>query len=916
MGEASKPASAAGGRMSILLTACCLTLVAASVARAQAPAPVAVAMEVAQARAALLERRVALDLKAQSIHGALLELARISGVQMLIRDGGLQQKPMPGLRGEFTLREALTVILGDSGYAFQQVNEATIGIVPPAQQHTEREPLDDILELAAAVGPADTGNAADDPLPTIPVPDRPGPAPTASVEPARDRPQLEEIVVTATKREQSAREIPVSIDAMLGADLEKTGAREMKDFLKEVPGIALLEPSGDKPAKISIRGVGPTDGANQTSGILLDDVPLTDPYGTFPIADPDPFDMHTVEILKGPQGTLFGASALNGAIRFVQNKPELGEWSGRGFAELLSIHEGGTEPTYGAVFNAPIGESAALRASGVLQHTPGVIDFVTPGNPRKADGDDVEKWIGRVLARWEATEKLSLNASFMRQQRHIEESGFTTNFEGRLERDNAPTASPTTVKFGVYTLDARYDLGWASLVSQTSYQTKQIDLALDATYTLLNRAAELGVSVAQARQDLDARGYLQEFRLVSNDDGPWNWLAGVYMNRYSADINTDLFVANTGVLMPLLSGLLGDNAILQAVTTPNGISLANQNFHPLRADDRAVFGEISRTFLDDFTLTLGGRYYKVSLSGDTTTRGVINLAVKQQLVTNKYIEVADQGFSPKVALTWQASDDVMVYANASRGFQYGGVNIQVANLSIASDAHQTFKSSILWNYELGVRSDWLDRTLRADLTLFHIDWQKPQVFQADDSATGLNGAYIDNVGAARGNGLEGTLRYLTPVPGLSVKLAGSYIRMETATEFSTAAGDVVPAGVDMPLAPRVQASASLNYADLLGSWLVSADLGAQYQGKAYNNVEHDFEVFDYSIVNLSLGLARPDLPWAPAFSIVAGNLTDRRATTGINGSSQSLTGILTGSDPPVTYTRPRWISLRVTMEFD
>ncbi|WP_162932537.1 TonB-dependent receptor domain-containing protein [Solimonas sp. K1W22B-7] len=904
------------GRKIILWTACCLALVGASAAWAQQSAPAAGSMEVAQA--SLLERRVSLDMKAQSVHSALLELARIAGVQMLVRDGGLQQKPMPGLRGDFSLRQALTEILGSSGYTFQQINEATIGIVPPAQERSGDPVLDGLLDLADAGGAAGAaaGTTADDILPTIALPDRPEPESGAGPRPRQSSPQLEEIIVTATKREQSAREIPVSIDAMLGADLEKTGAREMRDYLREVPGIALLEPSGDKPAKISIRGVGPTDGANQTTGVLLDDVPLTDPYGTFPIADPDPFDMRTVEILKGPQGTLFGASALNGAIRFVQNKPELDHWSGRGFAELLSIHEGGTEPTYGAVFNAPLGETVALRASGVLQHTPGVIDFKTPGHPEKIDGDDVEKWIGRLLARWDATDDLSLNASYMQQKRHIDESGFTTNFEGRLERDNAPTSSPTTLLFSVATLDARYDLGWATLVSESSRLTKRMDLRLDATYALANRVAQLGLSLAQATQDIDASGYLQEFRLVSSDSEPWSWLGGVYLNKYTADIDIDLFAANTGVLSPLLASVLGNNAILQAVTTENGISIANQHFHPLRADDRALFGEVSRTFSDAVTLTIGGRYYKVRVAGDTTTRGVLNLVTKQQLETNQYIEVADHGFSPKLALTWQAGEDVMIYANATRGFQYGGVNIQPANLNVAPNTHPTFKSSVLWNYEIGVRTDWFDRTLRADVTLFHIDWKKPQVFQADDGAIGINGIYIDNVGAARGNGVEGTLRYLTPIPGLSVRIGGSYIVMKSATEFATASGDIVPAGADMPLAPRVQAAAGISYANSLGPWQVGADLGGQHQGKAYNNVEHDFSVFDYSIINLNLSIARPDLPYAPSFALVAGNITDRRAFTGINGTTPSLTTLITGGDPPATYNRPRSIGLRVTMAFD
>ncbi|HVT35279.1 MAG TPA: TonB-dependent receptor, partial [Nevskiaceae bacterium] len=311
------------------------------------------------------------------------------------------------------------------------------------------------------------------------------------------------------------------------------------------------------------------------------------------------------------------------------------------------------------------------------------------------------------------------------------------------------------------------------------------------------------------------------------------------------------------------------------------------------------------------------RLYKVDLSGDTITRGAVTVVTKQTLSSDKFLEVAGQGLNPKAAATWQITPDVLTYASASRGFQYGGVNLQAATLSLSAADHPTFKSSDLWNYEVGARTDWLDRTLRLDLTLFHLDWNKPQVFQVDDSRTGLNGVYIDNVGAARGNGVEGTFRYLTPIPGLSLSIAGSYIVLKTATDFITAAGGTVPSGTDMPLSPRVQTSTTLNYTNYFGPWVVAAAAAQQYQGKAYNNIAHTFEVYDYSIYNLSLNLSRPDLPLAPSLMLIGSNLTDVRGITGINGIPRDLAsgGVPTSSFPPTTYTRPRSISLRFTAEF-
>lgn len=747
------------------------------------------------------------------------------------------------------------------------------------------------------------------------------PEPVAKIKPSPASAQLEEIVVTATKREESVRKIPATITAITGQALEATGAREMKDFLNQVPGIN-LESSSDHPAKISIRGVGPGNGANQTTGILFEDTALTDPYGTLPIADPDPFDMRDVEILKGPQGTLFGASALNGAIRYVPNHPELGEWSGKMFADWITVKEGSSAPIYGAMLNVPIGDSIALRGSGVLQYFPGVIDITYQNKPPRDNADTGRKWTGRGMLRWDATDRLNLNLSYMQQERNIDEFAFVTNRNADLQRNDAPTPSAEKLKFSVASLDARYDFDWATLVSLTARQTKKVNLLLDGTYTTADILAVQGIQVLGALQDVDAEGYTQELRLVSPNGEHWTWLAGGIVSSYKANIYIDNFVPLT-VLgnIPALATLYNSlsSGITAGLTTANGISVVNEGLNPLKASERALFGELTRTLGEDIKLTFGGRFYKSHVGGTSHTGGAVILLSQKTLDSVNELAVDSKGFNPKVTASWQLTEDIFSYANISRGFQFGGVNFNTGfglnPQAPPPGTHPTFKSSTIWNYEVGVRTDWLDRTLRADITVFHLDWKNPQIYQITP-----NDAYVDNVGGSSNNGVEGTLHYLTPISGVSLSTAGSYIIAKISKPFTSASGNVIPVGTDMPLSPRLQATATVDYAVLLGSWAAGASLLYSYQGKAFNDIDHVSTVYDYSTINFSLNIARPDLKFRPALTLSATNLTDTRAvigdgTPGTPNTTTSAQGDIGLSKVATTYNRPRAISLRFSAEF-
>ncbi len=282
--------------------------------------------------------------------------------------------------------------------------------------------------------------------------------------------KLEEVVVTATKRSQSVRDVPSTINVVSGARLEEKGARELKDFIDLVPGIKLADATADSPIKLAIRGVGPDNTTNQTVGTVLGDIALSDPFGNYTLIDPDPWDMKTVEILKGPQGTLFGASSLAGMVRYVPNTPVLGQWEGKSFAEWASVKGGGADPTYGAALNVPVGSTLALRASGIVQHDPGLIDIDTV-NRHVPNADQTHKWAGRAAVLWQPLKPLTINAWYMDQQSHADEMNFVTNMSGQFaQRCACAISQPSRLQRGSAGHPLRLRLGHPGFAQQFSAQ--------------------------------------------------------------------------------------------------------------------------------------------------------------------------------------------------------------------------------------------------------------------------------------------------------------------------------------------------------------------------------------------------------------------------------------------------------------
>ena len=751
---------------------------------------------------------------------------------------------------------------------------------------------------------APEGAASPEALPTIPLAEQAPPLPVVEEPPADTG--IAEVLVTATKREKSARDVPVSINALSGDSLEKMGARDIQDYIATVPGITLQDDSsGDAGGrKITIRGVGPSESngvsGNQTVGQFIGDVPMTDPYSNFVTPDLDPFDLQSVEILKGPQGTYFGASALNGAIRYVPTKPLLGKWGVRGFAEALGITDGGLDGTYAAALNMPIGETFAVRATGVLQNTPGYIDNL---QRNEEDADSRRKWSARGALRWQPIERLDVNLMYLKQETRKDDVLDVDNDKEELTNNSHPGPSNIETGFDLASIDARYDVDeWGTIVWQSSLQHKSVLADIDST---LFTGAQ-GITNFRSYTNTDVKGTTHELRLVSPDGGRWDWIIGAFLLDYDADVYTDAYLPGTALPLPPLP-------ILDTLIGPRGLSYGTTQIAP-EARETSLYGELTRRLGSSWEATVGARFYKTRIAGTSVIGGLLGA-----LVPDADIDLRDQGVSPKFSLSYKPSKSFMMYATVARGFQFGGINTNVSGLPFDNPltgppVPPSFDSSSLWSTEVGVRTDWFERRLRADLTVYNLDWSDAQFVERNDNIL-IDTDYVSNVGKVRSQGVETSLIWLTPLRGLSINVAAGYSRALTAVEYTAQDGSVVPRDTEMPNSPRWQTASTLLYDHSFGNWLAGASLTHTYASRAYDTIVHSHEIFDYQALNLGLSLERPDLPGAPSLSFTVTNLGDTRGVVG-RSSSTGVSGVTGSETPSYVYIRPRTYALRLSFEFE
>lgn len=757
---------------------------------------------------------------------------------------------------------------------------------------------------------------------------------------------IEEVVVTAEKRPENLRDIPASITAIQGQQLEQQGITSQQQLVRMVPGVTWAQAPIDT-SRIIIRGAAPgSKGAlNDTTSLMIGDVPFENSYAPRFVPDPLPFDLKDVEVLKGPQGTIFGSGSLNGTVRYVYQQPEYGAFHAKYLLEATSIDHGGTDFTEAAMVNIPLGDDFAVRIVGDHRVDPGYNDNLTPVPPSYTStlGLKDENWrhqdAFRILAGWRPNEQWDVNLSYSYEASDLNGSSVSNNLNGRYQNTNQRIVGFHKYHYSLGELKIVRHFGGFDAVSVTGFQQSHSSKSEDVTASIVgdvSPAVTGGFREAANDPGVDTKAFTQEVRFVSTDpSSPWRWVVGGnYSNQTSRGASTLVNFSDTGVVPSC--GAVGTTCPpglpfpFGNLVAPNGLVLApgyvsftepfiSFNWN-VRITELAGFANVTRKFFDDkVEVSLGARISHYTSSGVATNRGSLieatNLAPPGSgLVITNTAKVDETPFSPKVSVTWKPTDSIMVYATASKGFRLGGVQSGWSGYNLLTvpptpaPLPQTVKSDWLWNYEAGIRTSWLHNTLHVDVTGFHFDWTNAQYTVSNPPAGQF---YTTNVGKVQGDGVEGSIQYLLPIDGWSVNASTAYTDIKTAVAFPTAAGSV-PAGAQWPGSFRWQNAASLNYSKEFGGIGLHGAL-------SFTSLSHGASPFGdptphdlgYNEWNAQLGVNFLESQWAPNITLVVRNLTNDHGLVGslndpsISGAPYSY----------VTYIQPRTFVVQLTKSF-
>lgn len=724
-----------------------------------------------------------IQIPAQQLGRALQTLAKDRGFQVLYVSEEINKHQTEGASGELTSEEALRKLLAGTGLTFRYLGENSVTIIPmseassaagsPASATSDpQNPIrwahsSSMQKIEGAAGAAATNQQRED---------APGQADQS----------LQEIVVTAQKRSERLQDIPVPVTAIRGETLTNTHQLRIEDYYKQIPGLALaVRGNGNSPA-ISIRGVTTGGDANPTVGIVVDDVAYGASVVTGPnlitAADIDPGDLARIEVLRGPQGTLYGAASMGGLLKFVTVDPSTERLYGRIQTGATSIrHSDDLGYSVRGNINVPLGDTFAVRASGFTLRDPGYIDNVETGqrdvNRRDSEG-------GRISALWRPSDAFSLKLSALIQSTErlgtsdVDSALGVENFQQSFLRGTGGYSRDTQA----YSATMVAQLGSLELTSATGYSTDELTDSVDTTALWTGFPEFLFPVLAPGRAITATRNevkkFTQEIRGVMPLTERLNWLIGGFYTDERAYINADNQAAFDS----------GESV---------GSMLSN-NYDPGKFEERALFTNLTIDLTERWDVQLGGRYSQ----SKQDLQLVIDGAYYGGPIPQNQAKAEDSAFTYLITPRVKLSPNVMAYARLASGYRPGGPNAGcgVPSLPCKFDADTT------QNYEVGVKGSTSERRMSYEASLYYIDWKDIQI--SDIQVPGSGGFfYTGNASRAKSQGVELSLE-LRPLTGMTLASWVAYNEAEL-TEGFAASGVVGAPGDRLPNSSRISGNISV-----------------------------------------------------------------------------------------------------------
>jgi outer membrane receptor protein involved in Fe transport len=636
---------------------------------------------------------------------------------------------------------------------------------------------------------------------------------------------IEEIVVTANKRREKVRDVADSVTAISGKDLARRQEVSLQDLASEVPGLS-LEADDKTAVRIILRGLN-TGGAGATVASVIDDVPTnaTSAQTNASINTPnyDTYDLQRIEVLRGPQSTLYGATAEGGLIKYVTNPPDPTAYSGSLEGGLVGATDGGIGGTMKGFANFPLLDGkAAFRISAWNEWTPGYIDNPELG---KTDSNSAQQYGWRASLLVNPTPDFSIRLTAERQTLlsnnadYVQVVGAAANpampppnqlspLNGYT--NNTGLGQPSQAESALYYANLNYDFGFASLTSITSFAYNNFTNIFDYTNLNLAPGVTYGAYLDEAvygqplllseKNDSDGNKFNQELRLTS-DPGfsilgqRLDWLGGFYYTRETTSFDQTIQAHSAADSNVLLAPAAGSEGVQSALS------------------EWALFGQVDYFLLPTVDVALGGRVSGDAQHAQTSTFCCVlygAAAVEPEISANSHVQLYN------VAPRWHITEDTMIYARIATGYRPGGPNLPppgYPNLASYGPDHTV-------NYEIGLRQDFLNRRVTADVTGYYINWKDVQILSIVDTATGpyaLNG----NAGDAVSKGVEWNLNWL-PLDGLKLNAVGDYTDTRLTTDAPGLGGSK---GDFLPYVPNISSSVNVDY-----SWASFADFTAFVSG--------------------------------------------------------------------------------------
>jgi len=742
---------------------------------------------------------------------------------------------------------------------------------------------------------------------------------------------LGEIVVTAERREETVQKTPISITAVTGEQLEARGITRLEDLAAETPGISMKQFAPGQ-TEYEMRGLPSSGGSSATVGLYVDNVPLAASAASFmgkAAIDPDLFDLQRVEVLRGPQGTLYGAGSMGGTIRLITAPANSKEFEAAAQTDLSHTQHGGANWGTSAMVNLPIKHDVlAVRIVGTDKYDHGFIDRVVvspfplgPGGNcgfvtctrgdvaaapvvAKYDNYNWERLLGgRAAVRFTPNEQLTVDLLAMYQGIHL---GGLSQADTSVGVDQLAHYQPADVPdqlvdtFKIYSLNLNYDFDAVSFTSTTAKwihnawwntDDTEVGQSLDNTF--------FGVPNFYVNPYLNSdhvEQFSEEARLTSRGDGRFQWVAGIF---YS-DLTSEVYQYNA---LPQLAYLSAGGAS----ANPQGV--AYEDHSPYHLKQYAVFAETSYKFTDEWKLTAGVRGFKYTAEKDLYVQGFFTASGNLTPVTG-VTTAKSTGASPKINLSYTPNDNTTWYAQIAKGFRPGGANSPAPVALCGNAGIPSYGPDSIWDYEVGEKMRFMGGALQVNADVFYIRWNNLQQLLTLPCSY----PFSDNIGTGESYGPE--LEVTAKVsPYVTLSVSGDYTTAKITSIDPALLGNTIGSteqlrpGLPVLNVPKYSVTEALDVAvPLWDDWKVTGRLSATTTGPFYDIDYYVERLPSYTIADLRAGLANGRF----SSSLYLDNLTNKIAILTIDTHSWSSP---VPNVQQASVNRPRTVGLQLNYKF-